>query len=197
MSILKIQYDQLEKLKSLPEKIQREVMWKALFTSITNTQNTVSEYAMKSIEKEGLVKIDHKAMLRRIKKGKITQGSDIKDVYSYLKFSATNEYLSSFPWVKTYTKGTDGKTYPSFIAYVLGRKIDPMPKTFISNKKKLSLKRVSNYDPKKIKKAYTVNSSISDMLRFKKDILYKIINRTEKKYQSEINRNVRWQIMKI
>ncbi|MBX9838474.1 MAG: hypothetical protein K2X69_09200 [Silvanigrellaceae bacterium] len=196
MSILKINYDQLQKLESLPEAIKKDVMWKALCTSILNTKETVSEYAIKCMERDGVIKIDHKVMLKRIALGKIKQGTDVKDVYSYLRFSTINESLSSFPWKKTYTKGTDGKVYPSFITQVLGRQIDPMPKTFISNKKHISLKRISK-DQKELRKAFTEKSSISDMLRFKTNILDKIIARTNKKYESEINRNVRWQIMKI
>ena len=196
MSILRINYDQLKRLESLPDKIKKEVMYKSLVTSILNTKETVSKYAIERMEKEGVIKIDRKVMEKRIRLSKITLGDDIKDVRSYIRFSTINESLSSFPWKKTYAKGTDGKVYPSFIAQVLGRQINPMPKTFITNKKNISLKRISK-DPNELRKASIEKSSISDMLRFKTNILDKIIARTNKKYESEINSNIRWQIMKM
>lgn len=171
-------------------------MYKSLVTSILSTSQTISKYAIERMEREGVIKIDRKVMEKRVRLGKITQGSDIKDVRSYLRFSTINESLSSFPWKKTTTKGTDGKTYPSFIAQVLGKQVNPQPKTFISNKKQISLKRIGS-DPNVLRKASVDASSISDMLRFKKSILDKIIARTERKYESEINRNVRWGIIKL
>ena len=76
MSILKINYDQLLKLESLPQNIKKEVLWKSLCTSILNTKETISEYAIKCIEREGVIKIDHKVMLKRISIGKIKQGTE-------------------------------------------------------------------------------------------------------------------------
>ena len=54
-----------------------------------------------------------------------------------IRFSTINESLSSFPWKKLTQKERMGKVYPSFIAQVLGRQINPMPKTFITNKKNI------------------------------------------------------------
>lgn len=196
MSILKINYDQLQQLESLPQKIKNDVIRNSLVTSILNTRTAVSEYAFKSLEKSRYVKFDRKVQLKRISLSKISEGYSFDNIHAYLRFSTINESLSSFPWQRTTTTGTDGKTYPSFIAQVLGHSIAPMPRTFISNIRGWSLKRTTKKSYP-LKKAYVKHSSISDLLRFDKNLLDNIVFRTKRKYESEIQRSMRWGLMKI
>lgn len=196
MVLLKINYDDLYKLESLTMDIKQSILKKSLTESILATSRAVSQFAIKKIERDGTINIDRNILEKRIKLSKISTGSEIKDIASYLRFSTINESLSSFSWKKTTAKGTDGKRYSSFIANVLGKTIEPIPKTFISGKKKISLKRVgkSTYP---VRKAFVENSSISDMLRFNGALLDAIIQRACRKYESEIQRNVRWNLMKM
>ena len=196
MAILKINYDQLQKLESLPQKIKGEVIRNSLVTSILNTRTTVSEFAFKKLEKSRLMKFDRNVQKKRITLSKITDGYSFENIHAYLRFSTINESLSSFPWAKTTNTGTDGRMHPSFIATVLGRTIAPMPKTFISNKKKWSLKRTTKHSTP-LRKAKTNNSSMSDLLQFDNNLLNSIIERTRRKYESEIQRNMRWGLMKL
>lgn len=196
MAILKIHYDDLQKLESLPQKIKNDVIRNSLVTSILSTRIAVSEFAFKKLEQSKLIKFDRKVQKKRITLSKISDGTNFENIRAFIRFSTINESLSSFPWKKTTTIGTNGRTYPSFIASVLGRSIAPMAKTFISNKKKWSLRRItSNSEP--LRKAKVGNSSISDLLRFDNHILNNIIMRTNKKYESEIQRNLRRGLMKL
>jgi hypothetical protein len=196
MAILKINYDQLQQLESLPQKIKGNVIRNALVTSILNTRTAVSEFAFKKLEKSNLVKFDRKVQKNRITLSKISNGNTFDSVHAYLRFSTINESLSSFPWQRRTTIGTDGKTYRSFIAQVLGKSIAPMPKTFVSNIKHWSLKRTSN-KAYPLRKAYMNHSSISDLLRYERNLLNIICSRTRSKYESEIQRNMRWNLMKM
>ena len=196
MAILKINYDQLQQLESLPQKIKGEVIRNSLMTSILNTRTNVSEFAFKHLEKSKLVKFDRKVQTKRITLSKISEGHSFDTIHADLRFSIINESLSSFPFQRTTTTGTDGKTYPSFIAQVLGKSIAPMPKTFISNIRGWSLKRTSNKSYP-LKKAYIKHSSISDLLRHDTNLLDMIYARTHSKYESEIQRNMRWSLMKL
>ena len=184
MAILKINYDDLQKLEYLPQKIKQNVIRNSLVTSILNTRTAVSEFAFKKLEQSKIIKFDRKVQKKRITLSKISDGTKFENVHAYLRFSTINESLSSFPWKKTTTIGTNGRMYPGFIANVLGRSIVPMPKTFISNKKKWSLKRLTpNSLP--LRKAKIDHSSISDLLRFDNHILNNIITRTNRKYEYE------------
>ncbi len=196
VSILKINYDQLQQLESLPQKIKNDVIRNSLVTSILNTRTTVSEFSFKNLEKSRLVKFDRKVQKNRITLSKISDGYSFDSIHASLNFSTINESLSSFPWRKTKVRGTDGKMYPSFIAQVLGKLILPMPKTFMSNIRSWSVKRTSN-KAYPLKKAFIINSSISDLLRFDKNLLDTIIAKTNSKYESEIQRNMRWGLMKL
>jgi hypothetical protein len=196
MAILKINYDQLQQLEALPQQIKGKIIRNALVTSILNTRTTVSDFAYKKIEKSNLIKFNRNVQKKRITLSKISEGFSFDSIHAYLRFSTINESLSSFPWTKTTTKGTDGRMHPSFIAQVLGKAIAPMPKTFISNKKQWSLKRTTK-SSMPLKKAYVEHSSISDLLMFKKSLLDSIILRTKRKYESEIGRNMRWGLMKL
>lgn len=196
MSTLRINYDQLKKLESLPQRIKNDVIRSSLRSSISNTRETVSEFAFKKLEKSRLISFDRNVQKKRITFSKITEGFTFETIKGYIRFSTINESLSSFPWRRTTTRGTDGKTYTSFIAKVLGRTIMPMPKTFISKKKLWSVKRTTNKQYP-VRKSYIDNSSISDLLRFDNNLLNAIISRSNKKYESEIQRKIRWNLMKI
>ena len=196
MSLLKINYDQLQKLESLPEKIKGDVIRKSLVTSILSTSKTASDYAFKNLEKSRLLKFDRNVQKRRITLSKISEGHTFDSVHAFLRVSTINESLSSFPWKSTMTEAKNGHMYKSFIANVLGQKIQPMPKTFISNIRHWSLKRTTGQSYP-LKKAYVKNSSISDLLRYEKKLLDNIISRTKTKYESEIQRNMRWALMKL
>lgn len=197
MATLKINYDQLKQLESLPQKIKGNVIRHSLRKAISDTRENISEFAFKKLEKSRLIKFDRKkAQKKRISFSKISEGFSFETIKGYMRFSTINESLSSFPWRKTTTKGTDGKTYPSFIARVLGKSVMPMPKTFISNKKLWSVKRITkNSYP--LRKAFVEGASISDLLRFDNKLLNDIIYRTNRKYESEIQRNIRWNLMKL
>ncbi|MES2614089.1 MAG: hypothetical protein V4591_01600 [Bdellovibrionota bacterium] len=196
MAILKINYDQLQKLEALPQKTKGDVIRNSLVASILKTSTAVSEFAFKKLEKSRVIKFDRKVQLKRITLSKISEGQSFESIHAYLRFSTINEYLSSFPWKKTNTIGVDGRRYPSFIAQVLGRTIAPMPKTFISNKKQWSLKRTTS-SSMPLKKAQVEASSISDLLRHESNLLNEILARTKRKYESEIQRNMRWNLMKL
>ena len=196
MAILKINYDQLQQLESLPHKIKVDVIRSSLLLSIKKTRESISELAFKKLEQSRLVKFDRKAQKKRITFSKISDGFSFDTVRGYMRFSTINESLSSFPWRKTTTTGTDGRTHPSFIAQVLGQSIAPMAKTFISNKKLWSVKRTEKTSYP-VRKAYINNSSISDLLRFDNSLLNMIIARTNRKYESEIQRNMRWKLRNI
>ncbi|MES2615655.1 MAG: hypothetical protein V4591_11635 [Bdellovibrionota bacterium] len=196
MAILKINYDQLQQLESLPQKIKGEVIRNSMVTSILNTSTAVSEFAFKNLEKSKFVKFDRKVQKKRITLSKISEGNSFDTIHANLRFSTINESLSSFPWQKTTTTGTDGKTYSSFIAQVLGKSIAPMPKTFISKIRAWSVKRTTSKSYP-LKKAYVQHSSISDLLHYDNNLLDKILAKTRTKYESEIQRNMRWGLMKL
>ena len=188
MSILKINYDQLKQLESLPQKIKGEVIRNSLVISILNTRTTVSEFAFKKL------KFDRNIQKKRITLSRITDGYKFHNIHAYLRFSTINESLSSFPW--QLVPSPSGAWRTGFKAQVLGKTIGPMPKTFISNIKKWSLKRTTSKSMP-LRKAMINNSSISDLLKFDNNLLNTIIERTKRKYESEIQRNMRWRLMKL
>ena len=189
MTTLHINYDNLKKLESLPDKIKADVIRKSLFKSIFNTTRNIQNFSAREIRKTNLINFSVKATIHRIKLSKIQAGKELKDYHASINYDAINEALSSFPTQRQWTIGTDEKFHVGFLAKVLGRTIMPLPKTFLSPKSKYSYKRVGK-ESYPLKKAYVENSSISDVVRYENLLLSKIIDRTKLRYEAEIKRNI-------
>lgn len=195
---IKIDYKDLRYLeKFIKNEVQKELVDKALKIGVGKTRRDVVKQTKRTIKDEKLAKYSKDAIDKRVFE---SQNDDYYERFNNnlfgIRFGRKNESLSLFKTKKVTTESNRGKR-KSFITNLYdGREIGPQKNSFLLLPKKISLRRTES-DKYPLNVSRAPKSSLSDIIRYNKHVLDKVVDNAKDRFEYNVSRALREQIRKI